>query len=351
MGWNDSSLILGRSTMTTKIKPDKDHGQKVIELFFKLYFSPYEYSLTELSRELECSKQTIGRIVDKINSSTEGIKIEDYIKDRRRIFRIKKEKIPAKEMNLTQSEYGLLQMCCAFTKHLIGKEIFDQALNALGKSQVLIKNRGTVSAKHFGVFTPGTIDYSGHQLIIKDLITAMENSKVCKITYKSIWNRKNTIFYIKPLKLFSKDDTIYLHAQMAKAPGKVYKAPKFDPLLVIHRIEGLEITEASFKFPDNFDFENSFNQTFGVMKEDSFQARVEFSGYAAKHVKERIWSHDQVIKEKKDDKVELVFTATSYIETLSWLLSYGHEALVLGPDWFVENVQAEVKKMYELHKP
>jgi len=39
--------------MTKKIKPDKDHGQKVIELFFKLYFSPYEYSLTELSRELE----------------------------------------------------------------------------------------------------------------------------------------------------------------------------------------------------------------------------------------------------------------------------------------------------------
>jgi len=333
--------------MTKKIKPDKDHGQKVIELFFKLYFSPYEYSLTELARELECSKQTIGRIVDKINSSTEGIKIEDFIKNRKRIFRIRKEKIPAKEMNLSQSEYGVLQMCCSFTKHLIGKEIFDQALNALGKSQVLIKDRKTVSEKHFGAFTPGTIDYSGHQRIIKGLITAMEKSKVCKINYKSIWNKKPKIFYIKPLKLFSKDDTIYLHAQMAKAPGKVYKAPKFDPLLVIHRIEVLEITETSFKYPDNFDFEKSFNQTFGVMKEDSFQARVEFSGYAAKHVKERIWSHDQVIKEKKGDKIELTFTATSYIETLSWILSYGHEARVLEPDWFVEEMQAEIKKMYE----
>jgi len=110
----------------------------------------------------------------------------------------------------------------------------------------------------------------------------MENSKVCKITYKSIWNQEAKIFYIKPLKLFSKDDTIYLHAQIAKTPGKVYKASKFDPLLVIHRVENLEITETSFKFPDNFDFEKSFNQTFGVMKDDSFQARVAFSGYAAK---------------------------------------------------------------------
>ena len=239
--------------MPKQIQSDKDHGQKVIELFFKLYFSPYEYSLTELARELECSKQTIGRIVDKINSSAEGIKIEDFIKNRRRIFRIKKEKIPAKAMNLSQSEYGLLQMCCSFTKHLIGKEIFDHAANALGKSQVLIKNRETVSAKHFGAFMSGTIDYSGHQQIIKDLIIAMENRKVCKITYQSIWNKKPTEFYIKPLKLFSKNDTIYLHAQMAKAPGKIYKEPEFDPLLVLHRVQELEITKTSYKFPDNFD--------------------------------------------------------------------------------------------------
>ena len=334
--------------MPKQIQSDKDHGQKVIELFFKLYFSPYEYSLTELARELECSKQTIGRIVDKINSSAEGIKIEDFIKNRRRIFRIKKEKIPAKAMNLSQSEYGLLQMCCSFTKHLIGKEIFDHAANALGKSQVLIKNRETVSAKHFGAFMTGTIDYSGHQQIIKDLIIAMENRKVCKITYQSIWNKKPTEFYIKPLKLFSKNDTIYLHAQMAKAPGKIYKEPEFDPLLVIHRVQELEITKTSYKFPDNFDFEKTFNQTFGVMKEDSFQVKVEFSGYAAKHVRERIWSHDQVVDEKGDGNLELTFTATSDIEALSWILSYGHEAQVLEPDWFVEEVREEVGRMYLL---
>lgn len=335
--------------MSQKIDSDRDHGQKVIELFFKLFFSPYEYSLTELARELECSKQTIGRIVDKINSSTEGIKIEDFIKDRKRFFRIRKEKIPAKEMNLSQSEYGILQMCCAFTKHLIGKEIFDQALNGLGKSQVLIKNRETVSAKHFGAFVPGTIDYSDHEQIIKDLIIAMENRNVCKITYKSIGNQEPKIFYIKPLKLFSKDDTIYLHAQIAKAPGKVYKAPKFDPLLVIHRIEALDITKVSFKFPDNFDFEKTYNQTFGVMKDDPFLIKIVFSGHAAKHVKERIWSHDQIIKEKKNEKIELTFTATSIVETLSWVMSFGHEAKVFGPDWFVEEVKDEIQKAASLY--
>jgi len=334
--------------MPKKIDPDKGHGQKVITLFFKLFFSPYKYSLTELARELECSKQTVGRIVDKINSSLEGIKIEDEIKNRKRYFRIRKENIPVKAINLSQSEYGLLQMCCSFTKQLIGKDTFDQAATALGKSQVLIKGGGTISPQHFGSFMPGTIDYSGHQKIIKNLITAMENRKVCKLTYKAIWNKNETEFYIKPLKLFTKDDTIYLHAKMAKAPGKTYKEPKFDPLLVLHRMQAIEITDTPFEFPENFDFEKVYNQTFGVMKEDAFQVKIEFSGYAAKYVRERIWSHDQVINEKEDGVLELTFTATSDVETLSWVFSFGHEARVIEPDWFVEQVCKEIKKMNQV---
>ncbi|MBF0413102.1 MAG: WYL domain-containing protein [Desulfamplus sp.] len=178
----------------------------------------------------------------------------------------------------------------------------------------------------------------------------MEQHKICKITYKSIWDQKSKVFYIKPLKLFSKEDTIYLHARMAKAPGKVYKEPEYDPLLAIHRIENLEITDMSFKTPDNFDFEKVYNQTFGVMKEDAFQLKIEFSGYAAKHVRERIWSHDQIIEDKNDDKIELTFTAASAIEVRCWILSFGHEARVLEPDWFVEDVKKELKKTNGLYK-
>jgi len=252
-------------------------------------------------------------------------------------------------MNLSQFEYGVLQMCCAFTKNLIGKEMFHQAINGLGKSQVLIKNRKTISPKHFAAFIPGTIDYSGHQMIIKDLLTAMETSRVCKITYKSLWGQTAKTFHIKPLKLFAKNDTLYLHATMAKSPGKIYKTPKFDPLLVIHRIESLEVTTVRFQFPENFDFEKTYNQTFGVMKDDPFQITIAFSGHAAKYVKERIWSHDQTIKEKNDEKIELTFTATSTVETLSWAMSFGHEAKALEPDWFVTKVKDEIQRMALLY--
>jgi predicted DNA-binding transcriptional regulator YafY len=85
------------------------------------------------------------------------------------------------------------------------------------------------------------------------------------------------------------------------------------------------------------------------MKDDPFQIKIEFSGHAAKHVKERIWSHDQIIKEKKGEKIELIFTATSIVETLSWVMSFGHEATVIEPDWFVEEVKDEIQKAAMLY--
>lgn len=331
--------------MSKKIDPDKTHGQKVIDLFFKLFFSPYKYSLTELSQSLGCSKQTVGRIVDTINSSIEGIKIEDFIQNRKRYFRIKKEKISSSAINMSQSEYALLQMCCSFTKHLIGEKEFNQAANALGKTQVLLEDGDIISAKHFGAFLPGTIDYSRYQIIIRDLINAMEERKVCKLTYHSIGENEEKVFYIKPLKLFSKDATIYLHAKMAQTPGKKPIKPKFDPLLVVHRIKGVELTETAFEFPDDFDFEVFYNKNFGVMKEDSFQVKVEFTGFVARYVKERVWSVDQEIIEHEDGKIELIFSATSEEELLSWILSHGHEARVVEPDWLIEMVQDEVNKI------
>ncbi len=331
--------------MPKKIAPDKTSGQKMITLFFKLFLSPYEYSMTELANSMDCSKQTVGRLVETINSSMEGVKIEDYIKNRQRYFRIKKETLSPGVINLSQNEYALLQMCCSFTRHLIGEKDFEKAVTAMGKSQALLENGQAISAKHFATFLPGTIDYSRHQAILRDLINAMEEHKVCKLTYQSLWKDRATTLYIKPLKLFSKSDTIYLHGKMAKHPEKKYVEPKFDPLIVVHRIKSVEITKTSFEFPDNFNFEKFYNETFGVMKEETFQVKVELSGFAAKYVQERTWSMDQTIEEKEDGKIDLTFSASSEEEVLSWILSHGQEARVMEPDWLIEEVVEQVNNI------
>jgi len=85
--------------------------------------------------------------------------------------------------------------------------------------------------------------------------------------------------------------------------------PEFDPLLAIHRLKKVEIADRTipFEVPKKYDFEKAFNQTFGIIKDKSFQVEAEFTGWAAVYVSERIWSPDQVI-EKVGEKIKIRFT-------------------------------------------
>lgn len=151
-------------------------------------------------------------------------------------------------------------------------------------------------------------------------------------------------FYIKPLKIFSYKDSVYVHAHLARAPTKPYSKPEFDPLLAIHRIKKVELTDRLFDFPNNYDFEKTFKQNFGIIKEDAFEVEVEFTGWAARYVSERIWSPDQKIN-KRNGTTKLTFSASSEPELISWLLSFGEEAKLLKPAWLISNVRLKIDYM------
>jgi len=107
----------------------------------------------------------------------------------------------------------------------------------------------------------------------------------------------------------------------------------------------VETTDRDFEFPKNYDFEKLFNLEFGIIKEEAFKVRVEFTGWAAKYVAERIWSPDQKITKKKGGGTVLTFTASSKPELISWLLSFGDQAKLLKPKWLVDNVREAVNRM------
>jgi predicted DNA-binding transcriptional regulator YafY len=129
---------------------------------------------------------------------------------------------------------------------------------------------------------------------------------------------------------------------MARYPGKPFKEPDFDPLLAAHRVQKLELTERSYQFPEDYDFEKFFNQNFGVIKEEAFEVVLEFTGYWAEYVAERIWSPDQKLTKKKDGTVKLRFSASSEPELISWILSFGDGAKVIKPDWLVEEIKKTI---------
>ncbi|NDY73090.1 hypothetical protein DO021_15515 [Desulfobacter hydrogenophilus] len=334
--------------MPKKRNSSKTYGQKIISLFAHMMFTGKKRSLSELAQMLDCSKQTVLRLIDDITLSY-SVKIEESYHGRQKYFRIERPKtiLP---VNLSETELGVLQMCHAFAKHLLGKQLFNEATTAIEKSRSQLPPKCNPSSKHFASIIPGSIDYTEYHQIILDLISAMEDRQICKIKYKSISESKAKLFYIKPLKIFSHKDTMYLHAKMAIFPGRPYKEPEFDPLLAVHRIEAIEETDTHYEFPGDYNFEKAFNQHFGVIQGKAFQVTVEFSGWAADYVAERIWSPDQSITHTEDGKIVLMFTSSSEPEIISWVLSFGVEVKVLQPILLAEKIKKNISDMQLIYK-
>jgi len=324
----------------------RSYGQKLISLFVRLLFSGESYSLTELSRMLDCSKQTVLRLLDDITMAY-GVTVEEFMKGNRKYVRIRRpERVPP-PTSITEMELQVLQMCRDFTAHLLGKPLFEEATRALLKSRALLPGEKKASSRHFATFRPGCIDYTPHFGMMRTLIEAMEQKRVCRLIYQPIREDRPKTYYIKPLKIFSHHDTVYLHAQRAREPGKAYREPEYDPLLAVHRMKKVELTERRFEFPANYDFEKTFNLNFGIIKEKSFEAEVEFSGWAARHVSERIWSPDQKMRKMGKGRLLLSFSASSEPELISWVLSFGDEARLLKPERLAEKTAATIESMRE----
>jgi predicted DNA-binding transcriptional regulator YafY len=134
---------------------------------------------------------------------------------------------------LNEKEIQLLQMCHAFTSHLLGPTLFEEAAQALWKSQSLLPEGRQLTALPFAAFRPGSIDYTPHQETRRRLLRAMEECQVCKIHYQSISENKPKTYFIKPLKLFSHHDTIYLKPVITTPDLNRGNNPHLDKWLII----------------------------------------------------------------------------------------------------------------------
>jgi predicted DNA-binding transcriptional regulator YafY len=335
--------------MPDKISPYASYGEKIIKLFAKLLFSGQSYSLTELSRMLVCSKQTVLRLMDDIRRSY-GVEIEETVLDRNKYYRLKKAgKVPP-ALALTGSEMSVLLMCQAFARHLLGSALFEEASTALEKNRALAGPSPDGTEHHFTSYKPGSIDYTPHEESIKTLLKAMEQRSICKVIYRSLISSKSKTFLVMPLKIFSHNDSMYLSARFAGKPGKPADTRReYDPLLAVHRLKRVEITDKSFEFPKDYDFEQIYNRNFGIIKDNAFISEVEFTGLSARYVAERMWSPDQRIRRIDDSTLRITFSASSDKELISWLLSFGDEAKLIKPQRLIDSTKDMLLKMEALY--
>lgn len=332
--------------MQTRKTPDRSYGEKLVRLFAKLMFTGQKHSLTDLAASLGCSKQTVLRLVDDITLAWE-IPLRDELRDGRKWFWVEREGqgLPEPAALLSEAEHRTLQMCRAFTEHLLGRETFDEIERAIEKSghhlPAGVEDAGAV----FGVVRSGVIDYTRHEDLLRTLLQGMESRRVCEVRYRGLGAPAAKTFHIKPLKVFAHRETVYVHARRARSPGKPYKAPAYDPLLALQRFEAVSLTGTPFRRPRGYDFEKVMNRGFGVWLQKRFRVELELEGWAAAWARERTWSPDQEIADLRDGRIRLSFWSTSEPEVLSLVLGFGGCARLCGPAALVGQVRAELGRM------
>ncbi len=334
--------------MPSKLSPDLSYGEKLVSLFARLVFTGEWCSLTQLSRELGCSKQTVLRLIDDITHSYQT-RIEHEKRGNRSYYRIRRALSPHPAAMLSRDELETLLMCRAFTEHLLGQRHFAELSRAVEKSSQLLIDEAELDTQRFGIFRAGVIDYTPQQEILATLMDGMKRHKVCEVSYRKPGDQRAKTFRIKPLKIFAWNETIYVHARYAKMPGRPFRDPGYDPLLALQRFRRAALTDTPFRPPRNYDFEKSLNRHFGLIQGNVFKVSVELKGWAADYVAERIWSPDQKLRRRKDGSVRLDFSAVSMPETVSWVLRFGAMVKILGPDELKRAVRERITEVEALY--
>lgn len=185
-------------------------------------------------------------------------------------------------------------------------------------------------------------DYSGKEMIIDSLTQAIFQNKTCSITYHSFYDDKVKEFEIDPLHFFEHGGGLYIFARKTKT--------KDIRVLAVERIKMLEMINQAFEYPKGFDPEELLSTAFCITYEEPFDAKIWFSADQARYIKERKWAKDQKVTVQPDGSIILEMKTSGWWDVKKWVLSFGAEAEVLGPEGMRKEINEELGKAKALYK-
>ncbi|MFW6324954.1 MAG: helix-turn-helix transcriptional regulator [Desulfovibrionales bacterium] len=184
-----------------------------------------------------------------------------------------------------------------------------------------------------------TKDYSGKEEIINDLTRAVLRNRVCRIRYHAFLDDNEKQYRIEPLNFFVNNGGLYLFVRV----------PKYGDIriLAVERILSVTRTEESFDYPEDFDPEEKLATCFDLVLDQPVHARIRFSAYQAKYIRERRYAPTQKIIENKDGSIILDIETSGWNEIIRWVVRYGPEAEVLEPEALRDQVRDYLRSALE----
>ena len=136
-------------------------SQKAVTLFCQIMYTGKRHFLIDLARELDCSKQTIMRMVEDIDRSY-SVRVEKGKDGKRVWYQIQTPRSRPKAA-LSETEINHLLLCKEMVRHLLPKGLSKEVDETIHKTAALLPaldNRAHAFESLAGVILKGSIDYT-----------------------------------------------------------------------------------------------------------------------------------------------------------------------------------------------
>ena len=310
-------------------KDDATSGNKLLRLFQFLMANNGRHFQTDLSSRLNCSPQTVIRLMREIEAVV-GDSLEYGRDGHRRWYRFKPKQ--SNRLGLNFAELDFLSVYRDLAAPFLNSEDRVRIDTSLFNFSMLMADPSyqtgiTRGANAKFVFTSkGRIDYTGHYETLERLAKALRGSLICLVRYRKAGAAEEREHSFAPGRIVSMNGALYvLGATVTKDASCI----KHLISLAVHRIREVTVTDQHFLF----EIPEEDLGLFGLPWHEPRNFRIRFApGGAADYVRERIWSDQQRIVEQEDGGLVLELVSRSEPEVMSWVRSFGEEAELLDKD-------------------
>ncbi len=328
-------------------------GEKLLTLYTLLMVQGGRaLSLGELANFLACSKQTIKRLLGQLEASKYGKLDAAIVKERKHYYRL--APITSRQLNIGVEELMQLSLCRNMLMQILPKGVSKllgqaatQESSPLDTTKPLQKD---ASVSNVGqVYHKGYIDYAPFTEQYASLLQSIRKQKVCIVTYKRGPATDARTFSFAPKRLVSYRETLSFVGYEVGEKGSAH--PKYDNHLALYLQRCLDVkmtTRSSERVPEPIYAQgDSEPSAFGTMPGEAFNVRILFTKETAPYIYDRTWSNRQEMTLQDDGSLILDFDAQSFHELISWILSFGAKAKVLGPEWLKEEIKNQLSESYK----
>ena len=317
--------------MPRKIDQDSTTGSKLLRLFRKLMLNHGRHYMSDLARDLKCSPQTVGRLMQELENEL-GAQIESGIDSHKKWYRFCSSNLNT--LGLDTEEIRYLSICRDLATPYLSDEVAERldklilnlSIKQLGEEK-LTKEYSKIFEPDYSFFSKGFIDYSSHVNTITKLERAIRDNDILAVEYRSSKSRRMKNIFFAPKQFVCHSSALYVIGVSVKENMIMYEKQL---TLSVHRIISLERTEykANFKIPtiDLKDFGLPWHDkavTFTIIFKNSS---------AVDYVKERLWCTNQSLKNLPKGELELTLTTRSVPEVISWCRGFGDRIKIVKID-------------------